>query len=88
MRKRRLRAAQDAAGERARPLEHINQKQLARRWSLSTRSLERWRASGEGPIYLKVGSRVLYRLVDIEAFEAERLHESTATPLASRQAGP
>ncbi len=58
---------------------HLNQIQLGRRWSLSPRTLERWRFHGTGPSYLKVGGRVLYRIVDIEAFEAMRLN--TATPI-------
>lgn len=52
----------------------LNQKELARRWALSHRTLERWRYEGTGPAYLKLGGRVLYRLADIEDFEANRLH--------------
>jgi hypothetical protein len=52
---------------------HLNQVQLARRWSLSHRTLERWRWQKIGPPYLRVGGRVLYRLEDIEAFETEQL---------------
>src|SRR5690606_34822536 len=52
---------------------HLNQVQLARRWSISPRTLERWRWSGEGPAYLKIGGRVLYRLADIEHYEHEQL---------------
>jgi predicted site-specific integrase-resolvase len=48
---------------------HLNQEQLARRWSLSARTLERWRSDGKGPCYLRLGGRVAYRLEDIEAFE-------------------
>ena len=48
---------------------HLNQIQLSRRWSLSPRTLERWRWKHEGPEYLKIGGRVVYRLEDIEAFE-------------------
>jgi hypothetical protein len=36
--------------------------------------LERWRWLKQGPDYLKVGGRVIYRLEDIEAFEAAQLH--------------
>jgi predicted site-specific integrase-resolvase len=53
---------------------HLNQVDLARRWSLSPRTLERWRWMGEGPAYLKIGGRVAYRLEDIERYERERLH--------------
>ena len=55
----------------------LGQGALARRWGLSERTLERWRCFGEGPSFLKLGSKVLYRLADIEAFEAERLRAST-----------
>ena len=52
---------------------HLNQTELARRWRMSQRTLERWRWLGEGPAHLKIGGRVLYRLQDIEAFEAAQL---------------
>jgi hypothetical protein len=60
----------------------FNQRDLARRWSLSERTLERWRWLGQGPRFLKLGGRVAYRLEDIEAFEAEQLRE--ITPRAQR----
>jgi hypothetical protein len=47
----------------------LNQIDLARRWRISPRTLERWRWLGEGPRYLKLGGRVLYRIADIEAYE-------------------
>ena len=49
---------------------HLNQLELSRRWSISPRTLERWRWLGKGPQYLKIGGRVVYRLADIEAYEA------------------
>ena len=63
-------------------IQHINQVELSRRWRLSPRTLERWRYQGTGPQYLKVGGRIVYRLADIEAFEAEQLHASGATTVA------
>lgn len=60
---------------------HLNQVELARRWNISARTLERWRWLGEGPVYLKLGGRVAYRLEDVEKFEAERLHVNTISPL-------
>ena len=53
---------------------HLNQLELARRWALSPRTLERWRWLKQGPTYLKIGNRIVYRLEDIECHEAERLH--------------
>jgi hypothetical protein len=51
---------------------HLNQIELARRWRISPRTLERWRWRKMGPRYIKIGGRVVYRLADIEAFEAEQ----------------
>ena len=60
-------------------MRHLNQLELSRRWAMSPRSLERWRWTGVGgPPFLKVGGKVLYRVTDIEAYEAEQLRTSTA----------
>jgi hypothetical protein len=56
---------------------HLTQQQLAVRWNLSARTLERWRRTGQGPRYLKLNGRVAYRLPDIEEFELARLREHT-----------
>ncbi|WP_297541757.1 helix-turn-helix domain-containing protein [Roseovarius sp.] len=55
---------------------HLNQIELSRRWNISHRTLERWRWTGEGPPYLKLGGRVLYRLSDIEVFEQSQLRRA------------
>jgi predicted DNA-binding transcriptional regulator AlpA len=47
----------------------LTQKQVAQRWALSERTLERWRCTGEGPVHIKLGCSVRYRMADIEAFE-------------------
>ncbi len=57
--------------------DRLNQAELADRWRLSSRTLERWRWRQQGPKYLKLGGRVAYRLEDIEAFEAAQLRGST-----------
>lgn len=62
--------------------QHLSQPELANRWRISHRTLERWRWSGEGPRFVKLGGRVVYRLQDIEQFEADQLRRSTAEPAA------
>jgi hypothetical protein len=42
---------------------------LADRWMCSVARLQRWRTVGEGPQYLKIVGKVLYRPKDIEAYE-------------------
>lgn len=61
-------------------IKHIDQKQLAERWNISAKTLERWRWAGEGPRFLKLGGRVVYRLTDIEAFEEAQLRNRTDLP--------
>lgn len=58
-------------------IKHLNQAQLAARWGVSQATLERWRSKGIGPVFLKLPGRVIYRIEDIESYEAEHLHKST-----------
>jgi hypothetical protein len=67
-------------------MQHLDQKELADRWSISPRTLEQWRWQGKGPKYLKIGGRVVYRLHDVEHFEAQHLHANTVSPLPAREA--
>ena len=48
----------------------LTQRELAHRWRLSGRTLEKWRWTKQGPAHVKLGGRVVYRLADIEAYEA------------------
>lgn len=57
---------------------HFHQIDLARRWCISPRTLERWRWLKTGPAFIKIGGRVVYRLQDIEAYEANQRHEAAA----------
>lgn len=65
-------------------LTHLNQVELAARLKISPRTLERWRWAGEGPAFLKIGGRVVYRLEDIEAYENGRRCESTTQGMQLR----
>jgi hypothetical protein len=52
---------------------YLDQNQLADRWGISPRSLERWRWQRVGPNYLKIGNKVRYRERDIAAYEQANL---------------
>ena len=57
----------------------LNQTELAARWTISARTLERWRWTGDGPAFLKIGGRVVYRLEDVLAYLCVRdMHLRTA----------
>lgn len=53
--------------------ERLTQAEVARRWKISPRSLEKWRTVGIGPAFVKIGGRVRYREEDILTYEAEQL---------------
>jgi hypothetical protein len=59
---------------------HLTQGQLADRWQMSPRTLERWRWVGEGPRFLKLGGLVIYRLEYVEVYEVKQLRDSTTAP--------
>ena len=44
--------------------------ELALRWRMSGRSLERWRTEGYGPAWHRIGGAIRYARADIKAFEA------------------
>jgi len=54
---------------------HLTRAELALRWQLSGRTLDRWRAAGSGPAWLQLNGRVRYRLQDVHAFERARLRQ-------------
>ncbi len=63
----------------------LTQKELARRWTISHRTLERWRLTGQGPAFMKIGGRIIYRLEDVLAHEEAHLRQ-TADSLDARVA--
>lgn len=48
---------------------YLNEVQVAQRWGMSRKTLQRWRAERKGPSFLKIGGAVRYRLCDVETFE-------------------
>ncbi len=59
----------------------ITPETLADRWNLSIATLSQWRWNGRGPVYLKIGRGILYRLQDVEDFEKCQLRSSTTQNL-------
>jgi len=51
----------------------LTQREAASLLHLSERTLERFRVSGTGPKFLRLGRSIRYRLTDIEAFIASRV---------------
>ena len=60
--------------ERNMDTRHLNPFQLARRWGVTSKTLQNWRCKRRGPPFLKIGGHVLYRQDDIEQFESKNYH--------------
>ena len=58
--------------------DYWNEVQLARRWGISHRTLQRWRCQGKGPPYLKLCGRVLYRAAEVLQWENANLQAAEA----------
>ena len=54
---------------------HLLEDELARRWRVSARTLQRWRRAGRGPAHLKFGNRIRYPRGEVEQFEARHLRK-------------
>jgi hypothetical protein len=55
------------------PAFHLTQHELAERFRLSGRTLERWRAAHYGPAWITLGGSIRYRMSDVLAWEAAHL---------------
>lgn len=61
----------------------LSETELAHRWGISPKTLQRWRSEGRGPQYLKLSKRVTYPLESITEYERGALHISTSERIAS-----
>ena len=52
----------------------------AKRLGLSPRTLEKHRCFGTGPIYHKLGGRIVYTVADIDDWAAAGIRRSTSDP--------
>lgn len=53
---------------------------LARLLHVEAQTLRKYRMSGRGPRYTKVGSKILYRRVDVDAWLDSNTVDNTAQP--------
>lgn len=59
--------------------EHVlTEAELAARWKMSPKSLQRWRFNGTGVRHLKLSRKVVYLVKDVEDFERKSMRSSTS----------
>ena len=63
------------------PDTYLTQAELAARWRLSPRTLERWRWRKTGPSYTKLGCKIGYALADVLDYERRRRSEISTSPI-------
>ena len=55
----------------------MDETELATRWKLSVKTVRRWRQIDLGPVFCKLGSRVVYLVSEVEAYERRVSRNST-----------
>jgi len=63
---------------RDQPFDFVSAKQAARILGVHPNTLCKWRISGGGPPFTKVGRRVRYRISEISSWTNERTYTNTA----------
>jgi len=56
----------------------LTEQHVAELTELSVRTLQKWRLTGEGPVFVKLGRAVRYREEDIDAFLEACARRSTS----------
>lgn len=69
----------EAALETALANRFLSEVQLAERWDVSVKLLQKWRWKGGGPAFTTLGTSVRYGMLDILAYEQDRRHASTSS---------
>lgn len=64
----------------------LNTKEAAQYLRLGKPTIERFRLTGEGPRYCKLGGAVRYRRCDLDAWLESRLTSSTSDTSSTREA--
>ncbi|RDV04519.1 helix-turn-helix transcriptional regulator [Undibacter mobilis] len=56
----------------------LDQNQVSERWGVSVRTLERYRLTGTGPRFIRIGRLVRYRESDLEEYVFDHVRTSTS----------
>lgn len=70
-------------------MSRLTEKELAERFRVSTRTIQKWRNKGVGPAHILIGQHtVLYRLEDVEAYEQSKRQGGEKLPLPDSLRSP
>jgi hypothetical protein len=63
---------------KAHEVHYMTTAELAARWQMNVVTLANWRVQGKGPMFIKLGRKVLYPMAEVDAWEAKQLRQNTA----------
>ncbi|MBA3814527.1 MAG: helix-turn-helix domain-containing protein [Alphaproteobacteria bacterium] len=55
----------------------LTPEELSERWKVPLATLNRWRWTGTGPEFMKLGKHIVYRIRDVEKFEEQKVRRDT-----------
>ena len=65
----------------------LTEDDLSEYWGIKKHTLQKWRFTGDGPIYLKIGGRVMYPRQAIKEYEQNRMFRSTSQRISKDNGG-
>lgn len=66
---------------------YFPERELHERYGIPARTAQRWRVTGDGPPWVRIGARrIMYRKRDVEAWLEARTFQSRAAELAAKTA--
>ena len=67
---------------------YLSEREFTERYRITKRTAQRWRTTGDGPAFIRLGPRrVAYRLSDCEAWAAARTYAHRADEVARNHSG-
>lgn len=65
--------------------DRMSEDELAIYWGISKHTLQKWRSMGQGPVYIKIGGRVIYPKEYIWEYERTRLFRGSAHRISANK---
>jgi len=56
----------------------LSTRELAKYWGIKIQTIQKWRTTGDGPIYIKIGNRCMYPRKAILAYQQRRTFQGTS----------
>jgi hypothetical protein len=64
---------------------YLTEREFSERYRLAPRTVQRWRTTGDGPAFMRIGPRrILYRLADCETWASARTYPHRSAELAAK----